>query len=52
MNGGMKDPPGLSPWNFNNLNSYDPTKDFMLNAQIHLRDPNIEICKGGQVEEN
>ena len=45
-------PLSLTPWNFNNLNSYNSTKDFLFNTQAHLRDPHIEASKGGQVGTN
>ena len=47
----MRDPLGLSPRSFNNLNSYNPTKDSLLNTQIRHTGPYIETPEGGQVEQ-
>lgn len=44
----MRDPLGLSPGNMNKLNSYNSTKDSLLNIQACLRDPCIQASKGRQ----
>ena len=45
-----------SPWSlplkFQQLNNHNSTKDFLLSAQICLRDPYSETSKGGQVGAN
>lgn len=48
----MSDLLHFSPWSFNNLNSYNWTKDSLVNTQANLRDPLIEISKGGQIGAN
>ena len=44
--------PWSLPLSFNNLNSYNSTKDPLFSAQTHVRDSLIETSKGGQVEVN
>ena len=44
----MRDPLGLSTSSFNNLNSYNSSKNFLLNVQTSLRDLHIENLKVGK----
>ena len=47
----MRDPLGHSPRNVNNSNSYNLTKDSLLNGHVCLRDLHIETFKVGQSEQ-
>lgn len=45
----MREPFGLFPWSFNNLNSCNSTKNSLLNTQAYLKNLHIETSKRGQV---
>lgn len=51
-NKGMRGPFGLSPLNFNNMNSCNSTNDSLLNIQTRLKDWSIETSEGRTVEIN
>lgn len=51
QHGSVRGPPGFSPWSYK-LDSYNSTKDFLLNTQTHLGDPCIETSEGGQIGRN
>lgn len=40
----------LSPWSFNNLNSYSSTKDSLLTPKTHIRNLCMEISEGKKFE--
>ena len=51
MYGNMRDPLGLSPWSFNNMNSYNSTKNSLLNTQTCPSNRTLEHLKIGKWEQ-
>ena len=48
----MRDPLGLFPGSFNNLNSSNSTNNSFIITATHLRNPHIETAKDAHVGES